>query len=126
MNKLQNTSPIESKFDDEIDAFIIRMPENITLSALEIWQNEFLALLHERAENEKVSILLDTNKHEFESIECLKLLRNLLVDEPLIKNGISRVAFVAPKQYREPEIISPKEAYFSRFEEALNWLRQAD
>ena len=115
---------IEMKFDSEINAFIVSMPELITHSALKIWNKEFLKLLCERASNEKAALLLDTNKHDFESIECLKLLRELLSNERQVRESISKVAFVQPRQYREPEIISPVEAYFSQFEEAHNWIRQ--
>lgn len=124
MNNHHHASPIETTFDAEVDSFIVRMPENITLNALKVWHDKFMTLLRERVENGKVSILLDTNKHKFESIECLKLLRKLLNDEPLIKTSISKIAFVAPKQYREPEVVSTEEAYFLHFEDALNWLRK--
>ena len=118
------SSYIETKFDQKINAFIVLMPEYITLNLLNLWSKEFLKSLCKQAVNDKVSLLVDTNKHQFESIECLKLLRNFLTNKKQVRNNISNVAFVQPKQYRKPEIVSPKEAYFSNFEDAHNWLTQ--
>ena len=115
---------INTKFNNEINAFIVLMPEYITLNELHRWKKEFLKSLYERAGNEKVALLMDMNTHQFESIESLKLLRNLLSNELKFKNNISKVAFVQPRQYRVHEITSPTEAYFSHFEEAHNWLKQ--
>jgi hypothetical protein len=115
---------IHTKFDQEINAFIILMPEYITPNELSIWSKKFLKLLRKWAEKKKVKLLVDTNRHQFESIECLKLLRNLLSNDWQVQNSISKVAFVQPRQYRKPEIISPAEAYFSNFEDAHIWLRQ--
>lgn len=98
------------------------MPEYITLNELYRWKKEFLGLLYTRAGNEKIALLVDMNTHQFESVECLKLLRNLFSNELKAKDYISKVAFVAPAQYREPEIVSSTEAYFSHFEEAHDWL----
>lgn len=115
---------INTEFDNKLNAFIVLMPEYITFNELCRWEKEFLKSLRARAGNEKVALLMDTNKHQFESIECLKLLWNLFSEELKAKDYISKVAFVGPVQYREPEIINPTEAYFSHYEEAHNWLRQ--
>lgn len=116
---------IQTKFDREINAFIVSMPEFITLEALKAWNREFLTLLCDRTGSEKAALLLDTNRHAFESAACLKLLRDLLANHRQISTNISRVAFVQPGQYREPGIVSPVEAYFSQFREAYNWLKQS-
>lgn len=114
---------VSTTFDTSINAYIVRMPEYITLEVLNLWKKEFLLSLDER-KSEKSALLLDTNRHQFESIECLKLLKDLLSNESRIKHCISRFAGVGPKQYREPEVISSREVYFSRFEEAYLWLKQ--
>lgn len=111
---------IQTKFNDSIHAFIVRMPNYVTLKTLNIWSQYFLQVLEERTE--KVGLLLDTNLHEFESIECLKFLRELLSNENLVKCRISRSAFVQPLRYRQPEIVSYIEAYFSNIEDAHKWL----
>ena len=100
------------------------MPEHVTLNELRVWSQEFLEALGERAGKEKVALLMETYRHQFESIERLKFLRNFLSNEWRIKSCISKAAFVQPRQNREPEVASPKEAYFSVFTEAHNWLRQ--
>lgn len=97
------------------------MPEFIALNVLVQWKTEFLASLSEIKEQDKAGVLIDTNSHQFESIECLKLLRELF-SEPQIKRCISRAAFVGPSRYIEPEIINYTEGYFLSFEEAYRWL----
>ncbi len=111
---------VQTTFDDSINVFIVSMPSYIDLEELNIWSQHFLKNLEKRAE--KVGLLLDTNLHEFESVECLKFLRQFLAKESLIKSRISRVAFVQPLKYRQPEIVSDIEAYFSNVEEAHKWL----
>ena len=106
------TKQIISKYDGELEAIIVRMTDNISLSALEEWQENFLELVHERSGSKKLAVLLDTNKHQFESIECLKLLHNLFSNNLQFKRSVSRVAFVSPRQYREPEVVSQMEGYF--------------
>ena len=110
-------------YDDEISALVVRMPDFITLNMLKRWKDEFLLSLNQIVGQEKVALLIDTNTHQFESIACLKLLRDL-TNEPQVIGRISRVAFVGPSQYKQPEVVNSSEAYFSQFEKAHNWLRQ--
>jgi hypothetical protein len=116
------TCHITTKYDAEIGVFIICLPEFITFTELKQWKAEFLSSLKDIKDNIKRAILIDTNTHQFESIACLKLLRDLC-NEPQVKSCISRTAFVSPSQYRKPEMVSATEGYFSSFEEAYNWLR---
>lgn len=115
---------IISRYDGKLGAIIVRMPEKVSLSMLEYWQEEFRDLVTQQAVDKNVALLLDTNKHLFESIECLKLIRNLLSNDPQLKKYISRVAFVSPRQYKEPEVISHKEGYFDKFDDAYYWLQR--
>lgn len=115
------SSNITTKYDDEINAFVVRMPDFITFSDLSQWKADFLLALNGINEQNKAAILIDTNSHQFESIDCLKLLRELS-REPKVSRCISRAAFVGPSEYREPEIIDDAEGYFSNFEEAYRWL----
>ncbi len=69
-----------------------------------------------------MALLLDTNKHQFESIECLKFLRDLISNEVI--HRLSSVAFVQPREYRTPEVPSSTEGYFDNFEDAYTWLQQ--
>lgn len=111
-------------FNKEIDAIIVKMPELITIKELQIWREAFFECLAQYSSSKKVAVLLDTNNHDFESIECLKLLRQILSDGQEIGEGISRIAFVQPKQCKEPGIASKTEAYFSKTEDAIEWINQ--
>jgi Ulp1 family protease len=68
--------------------------------------------------------LLDTNTHDFESIECLKWLNDFFRKELNIAATIRRVAFVQPKKYRNPEIINASVAYFEKVKDAREWLKR--
>jgi hypothetical protein len=116
---MRNT--IETEYDRELDAITVRMPESIMCNALTTWQSHFLALLGERERDHGHALLFDSHTHNFESFECLRLLRELF-DELVATHCLSRIAFVAPRQFREPEIRSPQEAYFETFDEASKWL----
>ena len=69
-------------------------------------------------------MLIDTNKHEFESIQCLKLLREFFTTNVVIQTNVGKVAFVQPKNYRGPHVVSEIEAYFESTEEAYKWLEE--
>lgn len=112
------------KFDQELNAIIVNMPKVITLDILKKWRKIFLELLVKRHANKKVALSLDTNRHDFESIECIKLLRELLSKNMHVNQSISRIAFVQPVNYREPEIVNSTEAYFSQAEDAQEWLKR--
>lgn len=116
---------INTTFDNNVNSFIVRMPEEITFEALKLWEEEFLKSVSKRGKNKNISLLIDTNKHKFKSIECLKLLRNILSSAD-IKCCFSKFAFIQPKQYREPNIDSSKEGYFINFENAYCWLQDKE
>ena len=104
---------IVTDFREDINTIIIRMPEKISLALLQQWKNELLDLL----ENEKrqgLSLLMDTNTHNFESIDCLKFFRDLLLNNSVVKKYIIRAAFVTPKKFRQPEIVSIPEIWHNR------------
>jgi hypothetical protein len=109
---------IESAYNKELDAVVVRMPEDITLDALSRWKKEIPVLLKA---NQGCALLLDTNTHNFESIDSLRLLREILED-CAAQHLIFKVAFVTPRQFREPGIQSSREAYFETFDDAAAWL----
>lgn len=118
------TAPvIDTAFDDFLNAFIVRFPEYITLTALEVWAQAFRAKLQQRNTPKGIGLLLDTNRHHFESIACLQFIRSFLQQICRMEDGVYRVAFVQPIQYRIPEVVSGQEAYFSTLEQAEAWLR---
>ncbi len=67
-------SIIQTRFDAGLDAFVVKFPEFVTLSCLRDWGDVFLLELESHSNN--VALLLDTNQHNFESVECLKWLRS--------------------------------------------------
>jgi O-6-methylguanine DNA methyltransferase len=112
---------IQTTYDKNINALVVKMPELITFKELEAWKDRFLLSLKNAKQYKNLALLLDTNRHQFESIVCLKLLRNIL-SENEIKSHISKVAMVQPEQYKEAKIYNASEAYFSSFEDAYDWL----
>lgn len=122
LSKTIKNEPIKIQFDNDIQAYIVLMPEYTSFDSLHSWAEEFVGLLRERKPQEQVALLLDTNTHNFESIECLKFMREFLSNKSEIIRHISRAAFVAPKGFREEGVVSTKEAYFSNYEDAWQWL----
>ena len=115
---------IRVSFDKKINGYIISMPEFISLNSIEEWKNKIDLELKSLPLNQKVVMLIDTNKHEFESIQCLKSLREFFTSNAVIQFNIVKVAFVRPKSYGEPHIKSEFEAYFESVEEAYKWLER--
>lgn len=115
---------IKTNYDDASGAFVIHFPEYTTFAELQSWGENFRKILLKQEHNHKPGLLLDTNSHNFESILCLKFLRSFLQEITQIDNGINKIAFIQPVQYRQPEIANSYQAYFSKFEEAYQWLQQ--
>lgn len=116
-------SVVQTRFDSRLDAFVVTFPEFVTLHCLREWGEAFPLEL-ERHSND-VALLLDTNQHNFESVECLKWLRTFLMGEPSVESNIYRVAFIQPSEYRNAEVVSNGEAYFTHMKEAQRWLRSS-
>lgn len=128
---MSNTSPpatseteaIATAFDHAAGTFIVHLPEHTTLTHLEAWGQTFRARLLQRERRARSGLLLDTSRHNFESVACLKFIRSFLHEITQMDTGIYKIAFVQPITYRQPEVVSSEEAYFSSVEEALQWLR---
>ena len=114
---------IVSLYDEELQAFTVSFPEYICHESLNAWKNVFLEVLKTRMTVKPERLLLNLNKHEFESIECLKFLREILTQITSIENGIYKIAFVQPSHHRKPGIVSENEAYFVNIEDAKSWLK---
>ena len=103
----------------ELDYYLVTFPIYITLESLKNWGAE-IKLEFEKGDG--FGMLIDTNTHNFESIECLSWLRRFLSD--LVDNQcITMIAFVQPETYRAPEVISDQEAYSSNSDSAKQWLK---
>ncbi len=103
----------------EADCYVVRFPDHIELELMKKWGHEFKSKL---VGESGLVLLLDTNTHNFESVECLKWLREFLTKEDLVVNAIKRVAFVQSEAHRVSGIISDREGYFSNPESAKKWL----
>lgn len=114
---------IEYHFDRNIAGYVISMPEFIDLDTIEQWINSFEQELNTLTANQRLIMLVDTNQHEFESVQCLKRLRDFFTGNTVIKANGLRVAFVQPTEYRMPNIKSESEAYFSSRDAVYAWLR---
>lgn len=114
---------IQFKYEAEIQGYIIAMPEIIHMSSIDEWIAGFSLELASFPPEKRVVMLVNTNQHNFESIQCLKTLRMFFYDNPIfLSNGVT-VAFVAPEKYVKPHIESEVEAYFDCCEQAFMWLK---
>lgn len=112
---------IQTRFDVELNAFIVEFPAFVTLESLHDWGKVFISELQNHGYG--AALVIDTNQHNFESVECLMWLRMFLVGEPLVRSNVTRAAFVQPSEYRRPEVVSGVEGYFSSMDEACRWLQ---
>jgi hypothetical protein len=115
---------IEFNFDTRINGYVVTMPDFVTLDMIEEWKDWFDRELQSIRSLNKFALLFDTNKHNFESIQCLKILREYLTDNKVLKSRFSRAALVAPAKFMAPNIKSEVEAYFDNLEEAYKWLKE--
>ena len=121
---LFRSKKIEISFNEEIDGYIIQLPDFVELDMLKNAKFQLEKLLLESQRRTKFSVLLDTGAHEFESIECLKYLRGLLSIKPLVEN--CRIfASVAPESHVKAEFKSDKEAVFNEHSLAYAWLKNS-
>jgi hypothetical protein len=114
------SNAINLEYDQGLRSFVVSMPEHVTLAAIEDLQERlFAALASQRSQS---NLLIDSNRHDFESTACLKALREML-EAPQVVSKCMRVAFVQPKQYRETHVASDQEGYFQSIEAARAWIR---
>lgn len=114
---------IKTRFDEDLGALIVTLPDFVTLEALKGWEAPFFQAVEHRPG--EVGLLFDTNSHNFESIDCLKWLKQFFVERALIGSKVSPVAFVQPGQHKAPQVASDAEAYFLTVQEARSWLWEA-
>lgn len=107
-------------FDAGLGAYLVTMPEGVTLPLI----RDLGPRIHRafrRVANPPRALLIDTNLHGFESIACLRSLRDIL-EASWVAAHCRAVAFVQPHRYRPQEIVSPREGYFTTVEAARDWL----
>ena len=115
---------IEFNFDKRINGYVVTMPDYVTSEMIEEWKDRFDQGLETIRSSNKFALIFDTNKHHFESIQCLKILREYLTDNKVLKSSFSRTALVAPAKFMTPHIKSEVEAYFDNLERAYKWLEK--
>ena len=113
---------IEIHYDEIINGYVVTMPDFVTLKMIEEWKVRFEQKLKSFPGLSKCALLFDTNKHHFESIQCLKSLREYLADNAVIKSCVTRAALIAPAKFMAPFIKSESEAYFDNIDVAYQWL----
>ena len=114
---------IEINFANNINGYVVTMPDFVTLDMIEEWEYRFDQELKTKRNSNNFALLFDTNKHNFESIQCLKSLREYFTDNTVLKSRLSRAALISPSKFMAPKIKSEVEAYFDNFEQAYNWLK---
>lgn len=122
MNKMEGH--IQTQFDERINGYVVSMPEFISLEAIEEWKRSISNDLESIPGDQQVVILMDTNKHQFESIKCLKSIREFFATNHVIQSNGVKAAFVQPDEYMKPHIKSKNEAYFDDCLAALKWLQE--
>ena len=121
---LDTMQSVQIKHDTELPGYVISMPDFVTLEMLTEWKQQFDLILENISENSQLKLLIDTGKHDFESVACLKFLRDYLSDTPAFQKKFVRAAFVAPANFVQPHIVSQMEAYFNVFSNAYLWLKK--
>ncbi len=112
---------IHTSYRRDIKSHVVSLPSGVSHNALKKWSREFIRELQLRPG--KAGLLFNAGDHDFESIDCLKLLKDLFTKNRAIKKSINRVAFVQPIQYRNPEVVSDLVAYISAEQKAIGWLK---
>ncbi len=115
---------VRFKFDEKINGYVITMTDFVSLAAIEEWKKRFDIELKSIPFSQKIVMLIDTGKHEFESIQCLKSLREFFTTNSVIQSNGVKAAFVQPKNYIEPHVKSEFEAYFEKSDDAYKWLEE--
>jgi len=115
---------IQVSYDDKISGYVVRMPEFVSLRAIEEWRKNFSFEFKSLPSSQRVIVLIDTNRHEFESIQCLKSLRDFFTTNAEIKSNGVKTAFVQPGNIMDPHIKSDIEGYFENYDEAYKWLKE--
>ena len=113
---------VAMRLEGKTGAYVVRLPDKITLTSLKIWGEELFRAA--TASPTAITLLIDSNTHDFESIEAMRYLRDLLSTEP-VASRLARVAFVAQARFRQAEVVSAQEAYFNNIEDAVRWLETA-
>jgi hypothetical protein len=115
---------IQVLYNEKISGHVIQISEFVSLNALEEWKKRVGLDLKSLPFGQRVVMLMDTNRHEFESLQYLKKLRDFFTTNVVIQSNGIKVASVQPKIYLEPHIISKVEAYFESVEEVYKWLEE--
>ena len=110
---------VEIFVQKEGDCYVSRFPDYVTLEQLRNWG---VKIKKELEKGGRYNLLIDTNAHNFESVECLKWLGEFLMLDSIVSQNIDSVAFVQPEVYRSPEVVSDREAYFTDNISAKKWL----
>lgn len=121
---MSDDTDIQFWLDADIPAYIVAMPDKISHKYLCIWIEHFNYHLNQTHNPKPLGLLIDTKRHDFESIECLRILGEYLRKDELIIMTFSNMAFVQPANHMPPHVHSAQEAYFDSCEKALHWLNQ--
>jgi len=112
---------VEVTYDTAMGGVVVSLPQFITMAALEGLQERLASRVAAGVLDGARRLLVDTNQHDFESVACIRALRDAL-EGAGIGNGCWRVGFVAPAEHRASTVVSDREAYFNDVAAARAWL----
>ena len=115
---------ITIEYDGALQGFIIRFPDWVTLAALKDWGARFDRDLTALKSSGQYVVLIATGKHAFESVACLRYMREYLSTSHTIRKWIRKAAFIAPKKYMPPHVKNCSEAYFNEYSDGYTWLME--
>lgn len=102
--------------DAELDGIEVAMPEVISAESVDAVRTHLAQPM--------TRLLIDTNRHAFESLACIRAFREVLEGARLAERGV-KVAFVVPREHRAPEVVSAQEGYFDDVTTARTWLMRS-
>jgi len=112
------------QYDAAITGYAVIMPAVITLGEFDRWKNAFLQEISKRPDNEKFSLLVDTNQHNFETLAALKSFSDFFRTNDSLHAGLDRIAMAAPAAYAAPFDNTDRAAFCGSFSAAYDWLAE--
>ena len=88
---------IEFNFYKRINGYAVAMQDFVMLDMIEEWKSRFDQNVIAIQSSIRSALILDTNMRNFESIQCLKILREYLIDIKALKSKFSMTALIPPE-----------------------------
>ncbi|WP_027834283.1 hypothetical protein [Maritalea myrionectae] len=96
----------------------------ITMQSLMALRDTLAKKIAAHPTKHEITLILDTDQHEFESATLLGVMRQMLGEFAGEDKPISRIAFVTLAQFVRPAENGGKVAFFEEIEHARLWAKQ--